>query len=163
MEKRTPGNEPPFSLDGRISRVFNGATACASLFCHNHCSFSALSLFQRKREEEASTARWWKTEPRVSKGKRVYPFRRNIGGVLAPGTQIIARCSVYRVAKASRNVNRADSRVAETEAFPRSPRRIDLSSCFVYLRFRTCADICACEDRQGERLASPFPGFARHS
>lgn len=96
------------------------------------CLFSNESERTRKRRRRRGR-RWWKMAFRK---ESVRPFRRNIGGVLAPGMQIIARRGVYRVAKASWNVNRADSRVAETEAS--SPTYWPLSS--APLHFRTCAD-----------------------
>lgn len=49
VEKRRLGNEQPFSLDGRISRVFNGATL--RCFAYNHCSLPVLRLFSAREEE----------------------------------------------------------------------------------------------------------------
>lgn len=122
------------------------------------CLFSNES--ERTRRKRRRGRRWWKMAFRK---ESVRPFRRNIGGVLAPGMQIIARRGVYRVAKASWNVNRADSRVAETEASPPTYWPLLCTSTFSHV----CGRICACEDRQGERLASPFrpplllPGIRR--
>lgn len=91
-----------FVLLAALGALFpcNGTTEPRVMFYHDHC-FSGCVRVRRRKEKDRSDGAFEGERGNALRGESVLqrPFRY-VDGVLAPGMQIIVRCSVYRVAQA---------------------------------------------------------------